>query len=44
LDEARGAVERDFVQARTARIEAERYQKLRARYVVRVDSMPAPVP
>jgi hypothetical protein len=44
LGEARAAVERDFVQARAARLDAEQYQKLRARYVVRVDATPAPVP
>ena len=37
LAEARAQVERDFEQDRAARINATRYQALRARYVVRID-------
>jgi len=44
LDEARAEVERDLVQARASRLDAERYQRLRARYVVHIDAAPAPVP
>jgi len=42
LDEARAAVERDFAQERAAHLDAERYRKLRARYVVRIDATPVP--
>lgn len=42
LDEARAAVERDFAQERAARLDAERFRKLRTRYVVRIDATPVP--
>jgi len=38
LDQVRAQVERDFLQSRTAEIEAAHYKKLRTRYVVRIDA------
>ena len=39
LDEARAEVERDLLHARTAQSNAAHYEKLRARYTVRIDSI-----
>jgi hypothetical protein len=44
LDEVRAEVERDLLHARTAQSNAAHYEKLRARYTVRVDSTGTAVP
>ena len=44
LDEARAEVERDLLHARTAQSNAAHYEKLRARYTVRIDSTATAAP
>jgi parvulin-like peptidyl-prolyl isomerase len=44
LDEVRAEVERDLLHARTAQSNGAHYEKLRARYTVRVDSTGTAVP